>query len=182
VRIATCLRLLALLPLAIAGLAGCVSAASHVGDERRDVVTTTLRDAGGAERGRAALYQQGQQIRIEVVFTGAPGAVHGVHLHQVGTCTAPDFASAGEHWNPYRTPHGLAHPQGGHAGDLPNLRVGPDGSGRIDAQIDAIALTEARPLLVNMGAIIVHAAPDDMRTDPDGNSGARIACGAFGGG
>jgi superoxide dismutase, Cu-Zn family len=66
--------------------------------------------------------------------------VHGVHLHLVGKCDAPDFVSAGPHWNPYKVMHGKLHPSGGHAGDLPNLTLDKDGNGTIDALIDGIAL------------------------------------------
>jgi Cu-Zn family superoxide dismutase len=149
---------------------------------RHDIASAVLRDASGAGRGRAVLYQRGQAVRLEVEFTGAaPGETHGVHLHRIGRCDGPDFGSAGEHWNPYGVAHGLDNPWGGHAGDLPNLRAGPDGVARIDQIIDGVALTEGRPPLVGMGAVVVHAAPDDMVTDPAGDSGARIACGAFGG-
>ena len=146
---------------------------------RRDIVTTILKDAGGAERGKAAIYQIGQQIRLEVIYTGAiTGATHGVHLHQVGKCEGPDFASAGPHWNPYKVVHGMKTPGGGHAGDLPNLVIDATGTGKIDALIDGIAITEAP--MENLGAVVVHEKADDMMTDPSGNSGKRIACGAFG--
>ena len=171
----------ALIAVAMLSLAAGNGEARNRDAERRDLVTTQLKDASGASRGTAALYQRGQVVRVEVIFTGAePGSVHAVHLHLVGRCHAPDLASAGEHWNPGRVGHGLENPWGGHAGDLPNLQIGPDGTGRIDAQIDAIALTEGQPPLVNLGAIVVHADRDDMMSDPAGNSGARIACGAFG--
>jgi Cu-Zn family superoxide dismutase len=147
---------------------------------RRDIVKTVVRDATGAEHGIASLYQRGQEVRIELLYKGGfPSSIHGVHMHQIGKCEAPDFASAGPHWNPYKVMHGKLHPLGGHAGDLPNLELDKDGNGKIDARIDAIALTEGQPPLVNGGAIVVHANPDDMKTDPSGNSGARIACGVL---
>ena len=180
-REAAILALGALVAVATLGLAAASGEARNRDAERRDLVTTQLKDAAGAGRGTAALYQRGQEIRVEVNFTGAePGSVHAVHLHLIGRCHAPDFASAGEHWNPYRVGHGLQNAWRGHSGDLPNLQIGPDGTGRIDTQIDGIALTEGQPPLVNLGAIVIHADPDDMRSDPAGNSGARIACGAFG--
>ena len=180
-RTATLHAIGALIAVAMLGLVAGSGEARQRSAERADIATTQLKDAGGAIRGTAALYQRGREVRIEVIFTGAePGSVHGVHYHRIGRCEPPDFASAAEHWNPDGVAHGLQNPWRGHAGDLPNLEIGPDGTGRIDAQIDAIALTEGQPPLVNVGAIVVHADPDDMISDPAGNSGARIACGAFG--
>jgi Cu-Zn family superoxide dismutase len=93
----------------------------------------------------------------------------------VGQCEAPSFESAGAHLNPAARQHGLENPAGAHAGDLPNLTVSAAGEGRVD-------LTTARTMMTELldadgTAIVVHAAADDQRTDPSGNSGARIACG-----
>jgi Cu-Zn family superoxide dismutase len=105
-----------------------------------------------------------------------------VHLHQTGRCDAPDFASAGPHWNPTSHQHGRLNPQGPHLGDLPNLQVAANGSGRIDFVVPVPAGTAAgaNPLLDADGtALVIHAAADDLWTDPSGNSGARIACGVL---
>jgi Cu-Zn family superoxide dismutase len=97
----------------------------------------------------------------------------------VGKCDAPDFTSAGPHFNPTGKQHGALNPQGSHAGDLPNLNVGPDGTGRLETATEQITLGPGATSLwdADGSALVVHAAPDDFTTDPTGNAGGRIACG-----
>jgi Cu-Zn family superoxide dismutase len=143
---------------------------------------TSLRNAQGQMVGEASAVRAGNVVRVRVTVRGFAPGVHGVHLHQTGRCDAPDFASAGPHWNPTSHQHGRLNPQGPHLGDLPNLQVAANGSGRIDFAVPIPAGTAAgaNPLLDADGtAVVIHAAADDLRTDPSGNSGARIACGAL---
>ena len=123
-----------------------------------------------------------------VTAQGLPPGVHGLHLHDVGVCEGPSFDSAGPHWNPTNAQHGLQNPQGPHWGDLPNITVGPDGRFVGEVTIEGSFLKESRlkgsgrggPILdANGAALVIHAEPDDNRTDPSGNSGARIACAAI---
>lgn len=123
-----------------------------------------------------------------VTAQGLPPGVHGLHLHDAGLCEGPSFDSAGPHWNPTHAQHGLQNPQGPHWGDLPNITVGPDGRFAGEVTIEGSFLKESRlkgsgrggPILdANGAALVIHAQPDDNRTDPSGNSGARIACAAF---
>lgn len=106
-----------------------------------------------------------------------------VSIYTIGRCDTPGFTSAGPHWNPTGKMHGRDAPNGPHMGDLPNLIAGTDGNGRLEATIPGARLEGgATPLLDADGAaIVIHATADDCRTDPSGNSGARIACGAFSG-
>lgn len=141
-----------------------------------------LRNPVGGAIGEAVAQRTGSAVRVRLTVRGFVPGTHGVHLHQTGRCDAPDFASAGPHWNPAGRAHGRLNPRGAHLGDLPNLQIRPDGSGRLDFSLPVAAGTAARanPLLDADGtAIVIHAAADDDRTDPSGNSGARIACGAF---
>lgn len=142
-----------------------------------------LVDATGASKGSATVSETANGVRLVIEASGlAPGA-HGLHLHTIGRCDVPDFKSAGAHWNPMTKVHGRDAPGGPHMGDLPNLIAGTDGSGRLEATIPGAKLAAgAMPLLDADGAaIVIHAAADDYRTDPSGNSGARVACGVFGG-
>ncbi|HYJ81193.1 MAG TPA: superoxide dismutase family protein [Longimicrobiaceae bacterium] len=134
----------------------------------------TLRDAGGQEIGTLMLEQAGGMVRITGGLSGLAAGQHGIHLHAVGRCEPP-FESAGPHWNPASRQHGLQNPQGPHAGDLANLDVSGDGIGNLDATVEG----RLRGGVVDAdgAAIVVHAGPDDNRTDPSGNSGARVACG-----
>ena len=110
---------------------------------------------------------------------GTPGAVHGLHLHAVGKCETP-FTSAGPHLNPGGHQHGKDNPMGSHLGDLPNVTIGQNGVGTADASLgtDAAAI-DAALFDADGSAIVLHAAADDYRTDPSGNSGPRIACGVL---
>lgn len=143
---------------------------------------TSLRNAQGQVVGEVSADRDGAVIRVRVTVRGFVTGVHGIHFHETGRCDAPDFASAGGHWNPMGHHHGRLNPQGPHLGDLPNLDVRANGTGRIDFEVPVPAGTAAgaNPLLDQDGtAIVIHAAPDDYRTDPSGNSGARIACGVL---
>ena len=124
--------------------------------------------------------QSGSRIHIEA--TGLPPGVHGVHLHAVGRCDGPGFAAAGPHWNPTHRQHGHDNPAGHHEGDLGNVSVDPDGGLHTDLIATDVRLLAApgekgRVISDADGtSFIIHASPDDERTDPSGNSGDRIAC------
>lgn len=141
-----------------------------------------LVDPNGSPIGSASFVEQRQNVRIEITVIKLPPGTHGVHLHAVGTCAGPDFGSAGPHFNPTGAVHGIANPKGPHAGDLPNLEVQSDGRGTLVAFTSLVDLAPgaSQSLLRSGGtAIVVHASADDDKTDPSGNSGARIACGVI---
>jgi len=140
-----------------------------------------LRSPAGQQLARATARQESAGVRVRVEATGLPAGTYGAHVHMTGRCDAPDFTSAGGHWNPTGRQHGRENPQGAHKGDLPNLMVGADGRGSLEFVIPDASLSGARlPMLDADGAaLVIHERPDDYRTDPTGNSGARIACGAF---
>jgi superoxide dismutase, Cu-Zn family len=158
--------------------AGCVPMA----DEPRSAAAggqgtamALLKDAGGADKGRVTINTSGTgKLRLALEAVAMPPGVRAFHVHTTGRCDAPDFTTAGGHWNPAMKQHGRDNPMGAHAGDMPNLTIGPDGRGRLTAEIDG---DMAGLLDADGAAVIVHAAPDDFRTDPTGNAGARIACG-----
>lgn len=141
--------------------------------------TAALRTAAGADAGRATVTDVAGGIRVTLDGRALPPGTHGAHLHTTGRCDAPDFASAGPHWNPAARQHGAMNPQGPHAGDLPNLVVGPDGRGTLGAVLPGS--TVAALLDADGAAMVVHAGADDLVTDPSGNSGGRIVCGVFAG-
>ncbi|WP_226372746.1 superoxide dismutase family protein [Allosphingosinicella flava] len=137
-----------------------------------------LLDRDGRQVGTAAVEQVGDSLRVTIDATGIANGAHGAHLHQTGLCTPPGFESAGAHWNPTNHRHGKDNPAGLHLGDLPNLITGTDGRGTLEYTIPTASLGA---LLDRDGAaLVVHAQPDDYRTDPSGNSGGRIACGILG--
>lgn len=168
------LRLAAALAGSIA-LAGC----STVGDfpgERLGGATLSL--ANGQPAGTAQILAVGDRVTLAVGLTGIAPGTHGIHLHTTGQCTAPDFTSAGGHLNPLGKRHGSLAEGGKHTGDLPNVVIQPGGSGALTADLEGTPEQVRAWLFDGDGtALVVHADPDDYRTDPSGNSGARIACG-----
>ncbi len=136
-----------------------------------------LMTATGTPVGRATATEVAGGVRFTIDAMGMPPGTHGAHVHMVGRCDAPDFATAGGHWNPTAMKHGTMNPQGPHQGDLPNLVIGNDGRGTIAATIPGA--TMAGLMDADGAAMVVHAGPDDLKTDPSGNSGGRIACGVF---
>ena len=116
-------------------------------------------------------------IRLEA--KGLSAGLHGVHVHAVGKCEGPAFTSAGGHFNPANKKHGLKSADGAHAGDLANMLVAKDGSGRFEAITDAITLRAGSLSIFDAdgSAIVVHDGADGNATDPTGNSGDRVACG-----
>jgi glucose/arabinose dehydrogenase len=124
--------------------------------------------------------EEGLQVSLEIsgFMEASPGA-HGLHFHQVGRCT-PDFALAGEHFNPTKAKHGLENPMGPHAGDLPNIEFDENGNATYSAVAMASLGTGEAPLLAADGtALMIHARADDQVSDPSGRSGSRIACGVL---
>lgn len=168
-------RFLSFLPIAALGATACTSVPPS--PQRASAVLT---DASGRVVARADLRQASHALAVHVEAAGLAAGTYGMHLHAVGRCEPPTFASAGSHWNPTAHQHGRDNPAGMHLGDLPNLVVGADGRGVIDFQVPSATLSGAGPaalLDADGAAIVVHAQADDYRTDPSGNSGTRIACG-----
>ena len=166
---------------ALLGLAGC---ASMGGGTAKNMpvpdATAQLLDARGADRGRADFYKDTNGLRVELVARGFAPGTYGMHVHTAGQCTPPDFTSAGPHWNPTGAQHGRDNPMGAHHGDLPNLVVEAGAIGRATLTLVGTRLTGDGALIDADGAaFVIHAGPDDMKTDPSGNSGARVACGVI---
>ena len=145
--------------------------------------TVELKDAKGSDVGNAIIVSKLSGVEVKLDLKNLPPGVHAVHFHQNAKCDPPDFKSAGGHFNPTGKQHGLDNPQGHHAGDMMNFTVKDDGTGKATVKDDEVVLgtgSEANSLLANGGtSIMVHAKADDYKTDPAGNSGDRIACGAI---
>jgi len=143
-------------------------------------VESIVRNDRSADIGRALLKQKGDNVQVQVRVTGLKPGRHGMHLHAVGICQGPAFTTAGSHLNPAGLKHGRLNPQGHHLGDLPNLVV--DQNGKADATVDVTGAETAKGLKAFLGrgmSLVIHADPDDEKTDPTGGSGARVACAAF---
>jgi Cu-Zn family superoxide dismutase len=154
-----------------AALAGCVYREPEGG------APMPLIDSSGRQVGTVVAWDSPGGVGLRIQASGLPHGIHGLHVHETGICAGPDFKSAGGHWNPASRQHGLVNPQGPHAGDLPNVVVSANGNLTATATISGASLSPGSALLDADGAaLVIHAGPDDNKTDPSGNSGARIAC------
>jgi len=138
-------------------------------------------NAQGQKIGTAKIVPSHGGVRINLDVSQLPPGVHGVHIHAVGKCEGPDFKSAGGHLNPESKKHGKDNPEGPHAGDLLNITVGSNGSAKTSLVSASVTLGDGPNSLFHDGgtAIVIHEKEDDYKTDPSGNSGARIACGVI---
>ena len=171
---------LACFGLGLLGLAACASQQPPAAPASEGGGPIALRDATGRTVATATVSEAGG-VRVRLEATGLAPGTYAVHIHAVGRCDPPGFETAGPHWNPTGRQHGRLNPLGPHLGDLPNLSVGTNGGGAAEFTIVDASLNRGAHLLLDAdgAALVVHAGPDDYRTDPSGNSGARMACGVI---
>jgi len=158
------------------GTAGLVIALSA----QAKPVSVTLSDAAGKSVGTATLTETKTGVSIALNLTGLPAGEHAIHIHQTAKCEAP-FTTAGGHFNPGAKKHGLENPEGHHAGDMKNFVVAANGTAKATVTDDAVTIADGPASIFTGGgtALVIHAAADDMKSDPAGNAGARIACGVI---
>jgi Cu-Zn family superoxide dismutase len=143
-----------------------------------DQATAVLMDPDGKEVGKVTLIAVPSGVLLAADLTAMPPGDHAFHIHAVGKCEAPDFKSAGGHFNPEEDEHGLMNEAGPHAGDMPNIHVPETGKLRIEVLNQMVNL-ELGLLDADGSAIVIHDGPDDYETDPAGDAGPRIACGVI---
>ena len=160
---------------ACALLAGCAS----MGDDGMRATAQLQPTKGNKTFGEATFEQVGDKVHVIIYVQGLKaGQEHGLHIHEVGDCSSGDGMSAKGHFNPYGKPHGQPGSSERHGGDLPALKAGKDGRAKVDFMADIITVQPGPAGIVGR-AVIVHADPDDYRTQPTGNAGARLACGVI---
>ena len=134
---------------------------------------------GNKTFGEATFEQVGDKVHVVVYVQGLkPGQEHGLHIHEVGDCSSGDGMSTKGHFNPFGKPHSHHGTPERHAGDLPALKAAKNGRAKVDVMLDVISVGPGPASVIGRG-LIVHADPDDFKTQPTGNAGARIACGVI---
>ena len=149
-------------------------------EKERKTATAGIKDGKGQNAGQAKFTATKSGVQMSVTVTNLSPGVHAIHIHEAGKCDAPGFTTAGGHFNPANKQHGMQNPEGHHAGDLPNLTVGANGKGAFKSTIQNVTLAgDGATSLFHAGgtSVVIHEKADDMKTDPAGNAGARIACG-----
>ncbi|MEZ0481800.1 superoxide dismutase family protein [Planococcus sp. SSTMD024] len=144
------------------------------------LLTVEFLNADGDATGTAELTEEDNGVMVKLDVEGLEPGMHGIHFHEEGMCEAPDFESAGGHFNPTGASHGHDNPDGPHAGDLQNIEVADDGTStdELTAENVTLKIGEDNSLLKEGGtALVIHASEDDGQTDPSGDSGERVACG-----
>ncbi|QNG58366.1 superoxide dismutase family protein [Bacillus sp. PAMC26568] len=145
-------------------------------------INVEMVNSEGAKIGTATLTEASVGVNIRLKAEGLEPGKKAIHIHETGKCEKPSFESAGAHFNPSKKQHGFDNPKGFHAGDLPNIEI--DENGKVDIELHSAEVTlqqgKKNSLLDEDGsAIIIHEKEDDYKTDPAGNAGGRIACGAI---
>jgi Cu-Zn family superoxide dismutase len=169
--------------VAAIALAACGGQARGPGGEKlpAPIANASLFDTSGTRVGLATFSEVAGKARMGVSVSGLSPGQHGMHIHETGACTPPDFESAGSHFNPASKKHGLLNPEGPHAGDMPNLVVEADGSADTVFTVSAGLLAQGPESMLGpqQHAFVIHADPDDQKTDPSGKSGSRVVCGVI---
>lgn len=164
---------LTLSAFAIAALAGCQMMSGEALRATARLHSTT----GNLTVGEVTFEKLGDKLRVTAQVSGLkPNQEHGIHIHEVGDCSSGNGMSAKGHFNPYGKPHGRGAER--HAGDLPSLKSDASGRARLTVDLDIITVTSGPASIVGR-SVVVHAQPDDYRSQPTGNTGARLACGVI---
>jgi superoxide dismutase, Cu-Zn family len=154
-------------------------AASPAASVATGPVVVALLNETGHESGNATFAESPEGVSITVAVNELEPGEHGIHVHETGVCdaTTPKFFSAGRHFDPDRTKHGGPPPADGHAGDLGNITVDDSRRGELSLTSDRSNLADLRD--ADGSALVIHRQPDDLKTNPEGNSGARTLCGVI---
>ena len=134
--------------------------------------------SGSTVSGTVNFYASGDKLRVEARIAGLTPGEHGFHVHEAGDCSAPDASSAKGHFNPAAKQHGHYGGAEHHAGDMPNLFADANGNATVSGEVTMLSLGSDANSIVNR-SVVIHADPDDYKSQPAGNSGKRVACGTI---
>jgi Cu-Zn family superoxide dismutase len=141
-------------------------------------IATLAPTQGNNVKGSVTFTEVADGVRVEAEITGLTPGKHGFHVHEKGDCSAPDATSAGEHFNPTGKPHAAADQVERHDGDMGNIEADASGAARLNYVDHTISLVPGDRSVIGR-AVLVHADPDDLTSQPSGNAGARVACGVI---
>lgn len=165
----------------LAGMAALALSATLALAQGPKEIKVPLKSSKGDDAGYVTFKTVKKGVKVHVVLKNLPFGEHGVHIHEHAVCDAPDFKTAGGHYNPDGKHHGYDNPAGHHNGDMPgNVSVGEDHNGEATFTISTVSLDPSAPnsIFANGGtSVVVHEKADDEKSDPAGNAGNRIACG-----
>lgn len=172
---------------AVFALAGCATHSEHgssatasqptAGKPRRMAVAVLSPAQNSEVHGQVTFLEETEGVRVTANIEGLTPGKHGFHIHEKGDCSAPDFSSAGGHFNPLGRPHGSPTDPEHHAGDFGNIEANEQGVARFERVFNWLTLTGTNSIVDR--AVIVHEKPDDLKTQPTGNAGGRVACGVI---
>ncbi|MBI2822473.1 MAG: superoxide dismutase family protein [Acidobacteria bacterium] len=175
----------AFLSLFIPGLLSCAAQPEQANQPAAETGPATARAVcvlhateGNQAHGTVIFTQEGEQMKVVADVEGVAPGKHGFHIHEFGDCSAPDGSSAGGHFNPDGKPHGAPADAERHVGDLGNIEGGPDGMAHLEWTDSFLSLSGPHSILGR--GVIVHAGEDDLKSQPTGNAGGRVACGVIG--
>ncbi|HSS71074.1 MAG TPA: superoxide dismutase family protein [Casimicrobiaceae bacterium] len=146
--------------------------------QAQTATATLAPTAGNTAAGTVTFAQKGDKVTVSAKLTGLTPGGHGFHVHEKGDCSAPDAMSAGGHFNPTNKPHGSPDAPNHHAGDMPMLQADASGNATLTADLAGLTIGSGTTDILGK-SVIVHKDADDYKTQPTGNSGARVACGVI---
>ena len=164
------------LVLALAICAGVPSAGAA--DDVQKAIAVLHPTANSKVMGTITFTKSGDELRVVADITGLTPGNHGFHIHEFGDCSAPDASSAGLHFDPTKHHHGAPDVTDRHAGDLGNIEADASGKAHLDWSDKVMKLSGEESIIGR--SVIVHEKRDDLKTQPTGDSGGRLACGVVG--
>ena len=134
---------------------------------------------GNKVNGTVTFTEVADGVQVQADITGMTPGKHGFHVHEFGDCSAVDASSAGAHFNPTDQPHAAADAEARHVGDMGNVEADASGTAKLDYLDHNMSLAHGQESIIGR-SVVVHAKEDDLKSQPAGDSGARVACGVIG--